>query len=421
MTKLTRRHLLKGAALAAVASPMIVPRTVFGTEEKAAPSERVTVAHIGVGNMGSGDLGAILACKEAQSIAVADPWQDRRDAAAAIANAKAYADFRKMFDAEKVDAVVVATPNHWHVPAAIYAGKRGIHTYVQKPLGLTIEQDLTILKLFKENNLIFQYGTQQRSMPHCYRGCELVRRGAIGKIKQIEVTAPVDAYTLCYREEVPVPTTLDYDIWIGPAPMVPYFKGQSLSPSHFHIHDYSIGYLADWGAHPLDIMVWGADADLSGPITVEGKGLIPTEGLYNNVIEWNMNIMLGDTPLSYKHGVDMTKYYGEDGRWIDIRRGGLTASDPDILKSFDESAKSILQPSRSGNHEQDFILAIKEGKRAVTSLEEAVRSDIISHLCDIAIRTNSKVSWDPKKFEFISVPDVGKKMVSRSMRAPWTL
>ena len=421
MTKLTRRDILKGAALATVASPVIVPCSVFGQERKAAPSERVTVAHIGVGNMGSGDLGAILASKEAQTVAVADPYQDRCDAAASVANVKGYQDFRKMFDAIKPDAVVIATPDHWHVPAAIYAGKLGIHAYVQKPLGLTIEQDLALLKLFKEKKLTFQYGTQQRSMSHCHRGCELVRRGAIGKVKHIEVTAPVDGYAVWPIEEAPVPPTLAYDMWLGPAPMVTYTKERCVSPGHFHIYDYSIGYLADWGAHPLDIMVWGSDADLSGPITVEGKGLIPTEGLYNNIIEWDMNIMLGDTPLSFKHGGDMTKFYGEDGRWIDIRRGGLTASDPAILNSFDESVTPILQPSRSGMHEEDFVLAIKGGKRAVTSLEESVRSDIISHLCDIAVRTNSKVSWDPKKFEFISVPDAGKKMASRPIRSPWTL
>ena len=419
MTKLTRRDLLKGAALAAVASPMIVPRTVFGAEEKAAPSERVTVAHIGVGGQGSGLLRGSLASKSAQVIAVADAYQDRRDAAAAVAGAKAYADFRKLFDQEKVDAIVVATPDHWHVPAAIYAGKRGIHAYVEKPLGLTIEQNLTIAKLYKEKNLIFQYGTQQRSQPHCYRGCELVRRGAIGKIKSIEVTAP-NGSAGGSTKEAPIPQTLDFDLWIGPAPKVPYTIDRCVTPGTYFIYDYSIGYLGGWGAHPLDIMVWGSDADLSGPITVEGKGDVP-DGLYNTVINWEMDIMLGNTPLSFKTGGDMTKYYGEDGRWIDIRRGGLEASDPDILNSFDESAKSILQPSRSGNHVEDFILAIKEGKRAVTSLDESVRSDIISHLCDIAIRTNSKVSWDPKKFEFISVPDAGKKMVSRPMRAPWTL
>ena len=420
MTKLTRRHLLKGAALAAVAAPMIVPRTVFGTEDKAAPSERVTVAHLGIGVMGLGDFRAILACKAAQIVAVADPYQDRRDGAAGVANVKGYADFRKLFDQEKVDAVVIATPDHWHVPAAIYTGKRGIHAYVQKPLGLTIEQDLAIAKLFKENNLVFQYGTQQRSIPHCYLGCELVRRGAIGKIKSIEVTAP-NGSAGGSTQEVPVPETFDYDHWLGPAPKAPYTVDRCLNPGHFFIYDYSIGYLAGWGSHPLDIMVWGSDADLSGPITVEGTGFIPTEGLYNNVMNWEMNIMLGETPLSFKTGGDMTKFHGEDGQWIDIRRGGLAASDPDILKSFDESAQSILQPSRSLNHEEDFILAIKEGKRAVTSLEESVRSDIISHLCDIAIRTNSKVSWDPKKFEFISVPDAGRKMVSRPIRAPWTL
>jgi len=420
MKKPTRRDFLKRATLATVASPMIVSRSVFGQEGKAAPSERITVAHIGVGGMGSGDLGAVLACKEAQTVAVSDPYQDRCDAAATVANVKGYQDFRKLFDHVKPDAVVIATPDHWHVPAAIYAGKIGIHAYVEKPLGLTIEQDLAISKLFKTKKLIFQYGTMQRSMPHCYRGCELVRRGAIGKIKSIEVTAP-NGSAGGLTQESPVPATFDYDLWLGPAPKAPYTVDRCVNPGHFFIYDYSIGYLAGWGSHPLDIMIWGSDADLSGPITVEGKGLIPTDGLYNNVMNWEMNIMLGNTPLSFKTGGDMTKFYGEDGRWIDVRRGGLAASDPDILNSFDESAKSILQPSRSGNHAEDFILAIKEGKRAVTSLEESVRSDIISHLCDIAVRTNSKVSWDPKKFEFLRVPDAGKKMISRSMRAPWTL
>ena len=420
MTKLTRREVLKGLTIASVASPMIVPRTVFGTQAKAAPNERVAVAHIGVGGMGGGDLGLTLACKEAQSIAVADPYQDRRDAAAAVANAKGYTDFRELFDKEKVDAVVIATPDHWHVPAAIYAGKLGMHAYVEKPLGLTIEQDLVIAKLFKEKNLVFQYGTMQRSMPHCYRGSELVRRGAIGKIKSIEVTAP-DGSAGGTTQESPVPPTFDYDLWLGPAPTAPYTVDRCVNPGHFFIYDYSIGYLAGWGSHPLDIMIWAFDDDLSGPITVEGKALIPTDGLYNNVMNWEMDIMLGDTPLSFKTGGDMTKFYGEDGRWIDIRRGSLTASDPDILDSFDESATSILQPSRSGNHAEDFILAIKEGKRAVTSMPESVRSDIISHLCDIAVRTNSKISWDPHKFAFINVPDAGKKMISRPMRAPWTL
>jgi len=283
MTKLTRRDLLKGVTLATFASPMIVPRTVFGTDEKAAPSERVTVAHIGVGGQGNGLLGATLACREAQSVAMADPYQDRRDAAAAVTNAKAYADLRDLFDKEKIDAVVIATPDHWHVPAAIYAGKRKIHAYIEKPLGLTIEQDLTIAKLFKQNNLVFQYGTQQRSQPHCYIGSELVRRGAIGKIKSIEVTAP-NGSTGGSTREAPVPATLDFDLWIGPAPKTPYTVDRCVTPGTYFIYDYSIGYLGGWGSHPLDIMVWASDADLSGPVTVEGNALVPTDGLYDTVI-----------------------------------------------------------------------------------------------------------------------------------------
>ena len=188
---------------------------------------------------------------------------------------KAYDDFRELLARSDIDAVVVATPDHWHVPIAIAAARAKKDAYVEKPLGLTIEQDLACQKVFAGNGRVFQYGTQQRSMSHCRFGCELVRSGRIGKVHAIEVIAP-DGSAGGSTQEIPVPATLNYDLWLGPAPVKPYTADRCKNPGHFFIHDYSIGYLAGWGAHPLDIMIWGSDADQSGPITVEGTGVIPT-------------------------------------------------------------------------------------------------------------------------------------------------
>ena len=157
----------------------------------------------------------------------------------------------------------------------------------------------------------------QRSLPHCRFGCELVRSGRIGKVHTIEVIAP-NGGAGGSTQVVPVPPNLDYDMWCGPAPVKPYTADRCHPPGTYWIYDYSIGYLGGWGAHPLDIMVWGSDADIAGPMTVEGTGVIPTEGLYDTVYNWDMKIQLGDgVKMTFKPGGDSTKFIGPDG-WVRI-------------------------------------------------------------------------------------------------------
>ena len=260
------------------AAPLVIPSTALGLDGAAAPSERVTLGHIGVGGRGYSVLTFFLQrCKGSQSVAVADAYKDRREACARMIKGKAYRDFRDILARPDIDAVVVATPDHWHVPIAIAAARAKKDAYVEKPLGVSIEQDLACLKVFTENNRVFQYGTMQRSLPHCRFGCELVRSGRIGKVHAIEVIAP-NGGAGGSTQVVPVPPNLDYDMWCGPSPVKPYTADRCHPPGTYWIYDYSIGYLGGWGAHPLDIMVWGSDADIAGPMTVEGTGKIPTEG-----------------------------------------------------------------------------------------------------------------------------------------------
>lgn len=413
--RLNRRQLMKGAATA-IAVPYIITSTALGNDETPPASERITVGHIGVGVRGGGCLMEFQQCKGAHSVAVSDTYKDRSDAYTRMIKGKAYPDFRDLLADKNIDAVVIATPDHWHVPMAILAARAKKDAYVEKPLGLTIEQDLACSKVFTEKERIFQYGTMRRSISHCRLGCELVRSGRIGKVHAIEIIAP-NGSAGGSTQEIPVPPTLDYEMWLGPAPKKPYTADRCKNPGHFFIHDYSIGYLAGWGAHPLDIMIWGSDADQSGIITVEGTGDIPTDGLFDNVYNWDMQIQLGDVKMTFKPGGDSTKFIGPDG-WVRIMRSGIEAEPKSLLTS--KIGPNDVHLIDSPSHAQNFIDAVKSRKPTIAPLDQAVRSDIISQLCDIAVRTKRKIAWDPKK-KCIIGDEEAAKMAHRAMREPWTL
>jgi hypothetical protein len=410
--RISRRSLLQGAA---VAAPYVIASTALGNADTPPASQRVALGHIGVGVRGL--VSAFLSCKGMQCVAIADTYQDRREGYARMVKARPYADFRELLARPDVDAVTVATPDHWHVPIAILAARANKDVYGEKPLGLTVEQDLACQKVFKETGRVFQYGTQQRSMSHCRFGCELVRSGRIGKVRAIEVVAP-NGSVGGSTQEIPVPRTLNYDLWLGPAPVKPYTVDRCKNPGHFFIHDYSIGYLAGWGAHPLDIMIFGNDSDQAGLITVEGTGVIPTQGLYDNVYNWDMRVTFGDgVRMTFKPGGDSTKFIGSDG-WVRIWRGGIDAEPKSLLTST--IGPNDVHLMDSPNHYQNFIDAVKSRQPTVAPLDQAVRSDTISQLCDIAVRTKRKITWDPKKTAIIG-DDEAAKMMHRELRAPWTI
>ncbi|MBQ2620640.1 MAG: Gfo/Idh/MocA family oxidoreductase [Thermoguttaceae bacterium] len=415
-----RRDFVKFLAAAGVSSPLLIPSSCLGDDEKAAASERVNIGAIGVGGRGGQVFRGMLGCSNAQVVAVADCYKSRRERSAQVCGGKAYFDFQEILADESIDAVTVCTPDHWHVPIALYAARAKKSCYVEKPLGLTLQQVLSCEKVFAENKVHFQYGTQQRSQTNCLIGCEMVRQGRIGKIKEIEVYSP-NGGTGGNPTPCPIPEDLGedgYDRWLGPAPKVPYCADRCRPNGTYWIYDQSIGYLGGWGAHPLDIMVWGSDADLSGLVTVEGTGKIG-EPLYNTVYDWDMNIMLGDVKVKFvATNRDSTKFIGENGDWIDVYRHGLKASSPDLIANPDLK-NAILTVST--NHAQNFVDAVRFDRTPVSCLKDAVRSDTISHLCDIAVRTQSKVVWDPKKRELVNPTPEQSAMVSRPMREPWTL
>ncbi|MDR0870359.1 MAG: Gfo/Idh/MocA family oxidoreductase [Planctomycetaceae bacterium] len=414
--KHSRRQFLQVSGLtsaALIAAPVVVPSSVFGDDTQVAPSERITVGHIGVGNQGGHNFRMFQGVKEAQSVATADCFKSRREGFAAACKGKAYADYRELIADPKIDAVVICTPDHNHVPLALAAAKAKKGAYVEKPLGLTIAQNLLCEKVFAENGVQFQYGTQQRSQRSVYLGNQLVHQGAIGKIVKIEVDAP-DGHGGGSKTVVPLPADLGEDgfrMWLGDAPKREYTADTCKPDGTYMIYDFSIGYLGGWGAHPLDMMVWACDADLSGIVRVEGTGQINKDDLCDAVFHWDMKIKLGDVDFVFKPGTDRTRFYNAGGDWIQVGRGsGTQASKPELLKIpvKEENALPV-----STHHQRDFILAVRDKRSAVSHLTDAVRSDNISQLCDIAIRTKSVVKWDPKAKQLVDATAEQKTIFDR--------
>lgn len=439
----TRRGFLKRSIVAATA-PAIVPASVFGAN---APSNRVTIASIGVGSQGSHLLRNFARLADVQYLAVCDTFKDRRDEAARVLNkqyggpvVKACADFRNVLSRDDIDAVIVSTSDHWHIPLAAYAARAGKDVYVEKPLGPVLGWARRLRVTLQRYGTVFQYGTQQRSDSKFRYACELVRNGYIGELQRIDVWAPdvsddwTDFAVERYGSTEPAapPAGFDYDMWLGPAPEVPYTIDRCRREGSFHIYDYSLGFIAGWGAHPLDIAQWGNDADHTSPVKYEAWGEIPERGLLNTVARW-------DAKCTYANGVEMrfmchrvarrhvtkyrkwsshgTTFFGSDG-WVSVDRGGLHFSNPALADLRFRATDQRLYASR--NHYQNFIDCVRTRRATVSPFEAAIRSDTISHLCDISIRRGRPIDWDPQREQILG-DEPAARMLDRAMRAPWRM
>ena len=417
----TRRNFLKCAGTA-VAAPLVLPaRVLFGAET---PSKRVTTAHIGVGGQGSGLLGGFLGVANCQVLAVCDPFRDRRESSAQMVDnrygtkgCQAYNDFREVLARDDIDAVVIATPDHWHVPISLAAVRAGKDVYCEKPLSVSIEQNQLLRAAVHQYGAIFQYGTQQRSFSsHCGFACELVRNGYLGEIKAVHVIAPNGARGGDPTPQ-PVPEGLDYDLWLGPAPVAPYTTDRVIGGGRWHIYDYAIGFIAGWGAHPLDIAHWGYPHI---PVEYEGTGVIPTEGLFDTVVDWDVRGRYASgAEFTLKAGSDLTTFVGTEG-WVQAGRGRETlAAEPASLLNVKIKPEEVhlLQAS---DHYANFIHGCLARKTPASDIDSAVQSDCISHLGDIAIRTGRQIRWDPVQ-ETIVGDEMAARMMHRALREPWTL
>jgi predicted dehydrogenase len=431
---LSRRRFLRQAlgAAALPAAPSIIPASAIGAFGAVAPSNRVTVGYIGTGVQGLGvNLRELMLCRDAQVLAVCDVYAKNRDRGKAAVDAgyknqdcRAYVDFRELLARPDIDAVGIATPDHWHVPMAVAAVKAGKDVHVEKPLGVCLAQDLACRDVVKRYGRVFQYGTESRSSASCRLACEIVRNGLIGEIREIHVTSPGVPGWRCTGPPQPVPSDFDYELFLGPAPWRP-FTGMPVTVgqygSWYGHHDYCAGAIANWGAHLLDILVWGFDTHLAGPWEVEGTGHIAEPWGTNEVLRWDVRIRFGNgVRMTYRSGGDMTRFVGTDGE-IAVGHGG---------RPLDPKTKALMAapPGRlarrltvsDAGHEHHWIGCVKTRATPVSPIDDAVHSDIIAHVSQIAVRTGRRITWDPVTETIVGDAEASRYLL-RAMRAPWRL
>ena len=438
------------AAGSAACLPAILPASVFGAD---APSKKIQIGQIGCGRIANDmDLPGILKHDLARVVAVCDLdskrlaqaknrvekfYADKTGRGTAL-TVQAYGDYRDLLKDDGVDAVAISTPDHWHSEPVIAAALAGKDIYVQKPLSMTLAEGRQVSDLVRARKRAFQIGSQQRSTPQFRIACELVRNGRIGKLHAVKVGLPVDP-SGGNPQEMTVPPNLNYEMWLGCTPQVPYSEDRvhpqnSLQdrPGWLRIESYCLGMITGWGSHHVDIAHWGMGTELTGPLEIEGKAVFPRQGLWNVHGPYHIE-------AKYANGVTMVidnnftngvRFEGADG-WIFVSRGGAktTASDPASAfgKALDASDPSILNSKIGPNeihlpvstdHHLNWLTSIQTRQPAVTTPEEAHRSTSACELGWIAMKLGRKLRWDPVKEAFLD-DDEANALCSRPQRRPY--
>jgi len=423
----TRRHFLKTAAVATATAPFILPSSVWSAPK--GPNDRITLGHIGMGTQNRGLLNGFLNAPDIQVLAVCDVDTTRREHSRKTVNdhyakqagkgsylgCAEYKDFRELIARKDIDAVVIATPDHWHGYISILAANSGKDIYCEKPLSLTIHEARAMVKAARKNKRIFQTGSMQRSMSDFYKGCSIVRNGLIGDIKEIYVSVGGPS-KYCDLPEEPMEPGLNWDMWLGPAPARPY--NSILSPRGVHKHfpdwrnyrEYSGGMMTDWGAHHFDIAQWGLGMDASGPVEInppDGKDFKRLTYRYANG-----TVMYHGGLEGYPFGV---VFVGTNGK-VSVDRG-KHKFEPESL----EQTKYEELPARlykSDNHLADWLKCVRSRKLPICDVEIGARSVTVCHLGNLAYWNKRPLKWDPAKEKFVgSAGD--NKWLDRVKRGPW--
>jgi len=416
---INRRQFVRSAA-ATAAAPLFVPSTALGDDQKPPPSERLNLGFIGVGMMNRGHLGHFLGQKDVQVLAVCDVDTTRRQAAKKTVEdryaerqkngqykgCEAYNDFRDLIARRDIDAVVIATPDHWHAIPCLEAIKAGKDIYCEKPLTLTIHEAKSLIDAVRKHDRVFQVGSQQRSEDKFRLACELVRNGRIGKLQKVYVKVGGPSKP-CDLPEESLEPGLDWERWLGPAPLRPY--NSVLSPRGIHNHfpnwrnyrEYSGGMMTDWGAHHFDIAQWGLGMDTSGPVEIippaDPKAERGVKYIYANGVEViHADTIPGLDPEKLKKMRGVT-FVGTDGI-VFVDRGYL-ASDPDDLHK-QPIGESEVHLYKSPGHQRDWLNCVRSRKRPLCDVEIGARSVTVCHLGNLAYWNHRKLKWDPAKWEF---------------------
>jgi predicted dehydrogenase len=428
----TRRDFLRlSAAWAAgtAAAPSIIPCSAFGAAGKTAPSDRVAVGLIGMGKMMWSHLRGCLSSEEVQVVALCDVERNRLKVCSDLVKeaysqrfgadykgVAVYRDFRELLARPDIDAVMIATPTNWHAIQAVEAMKAGKDVYCEKPLALTIREAQAIAEAARRYGRIFQVGSQQRSDYNFRFACELVRNGAIGKLKRVHVNVGGPAVE-CYLPAQPVPESLDWDLWLGPAPLRPYHAelapqdNYAVFPHWRNYRDYCNGGLYDFGAHHFDIAQWGLGMDGNGPVEI----LPPEHSDFKR-----LTFLYADgTPMTHggASGNAAVEFVGESGT-VRVNRGFLETDPPELLRH--KWGAGDLRLYESLDHKANWLDGIRTRQPCICTADIGLSTIAVCSLASIAYRMNEPLKWNPKAMDFVGNPAAGR-LLSRSLRAPWTL
>ncbi len=441
--KTTRRSLLKTSV--AVAAPMILPSGLWAAQTK--PNSRVTMAFIGMGKQSQSLLGGFLG-QETQVLAVCDVDTTRREDARnrvdkyysdrkmAAGKCDAYSDFRRIIERKDIDAVCIATPDHWHAIPMLAALRSGKDVYCEKPLTHNIHEAVEVMKAVDANKRVLQTGSMQRSSKEFRVACELVLNGAIGKVQRV-ICSFGGPGSPCNLPEEPMEPGLDWDMWVGPAPMRPY--NSVLSPRGVHDHfpnwrgymEFGGGGVADWGAHHLDIAQWGLGMDASGPVEVRlpskpgaksGVTLVYANGVTVehaggfgvHFFGTDGEVQVNRGKFTFKHGNEMVASFVGDKE--KDKGTSCAAQVQKAEKAFLENAKTKLYVSK--NHLTDFMECVASRKKPITNEQVGGRSAICCHLTNLAYYHGKAMKWDPAKCTFVGGTG-DPKWLTRDYRKPW--
>lgn len=423
-----RRFLRTCAGLATV--PLLAPASILGRGEAVAPSNRINMATIGVGNRAMHILSHFLAFPQVQMRAMADCRADRLEKGRQAVNAhyhnedcQGYHDFRELLARPDVDAVFIATGVRWHAVASLYAAKAGKDIYCEKPVSLTLAEGRTLADTCKRLGTVYQAGHQRRSVDSYRFMIEIARRGLIGRIKTVQMQV-WEGPAVKPEPVVEIPAGFDYDMWLGQAPWRPFSWAHVNNFMFFY--DFSDGVVTEMGCHYTDLMQFGLRTDHTGPVEFEGKAEFPDPKTY-----YSETPLRGEVRCKYSNGITgvmqqkgrfedrFIRFVGEEG-WIQV---------DDQTDQITAEPKSLLSLRRqfgnkgwadTGDHIGDFLRAIRTRGQTVAHVESAHRANSIGQIMSLCLRLGRPLRWDPSGERFVNDEDANR-LRSRSVRAPWHL
>ena len=419
---LNRRRFLRTAfqAGALLATPQIVRAAVLGRNGAVAPSDRIVLGGIGIGNRGTYDLGCFLEEPDVQFVAICDVKASRRTAIKKRADDKygnkdcaMYRDMRELLARSDIDAVLIATGPNWHVTASILAANAGKDVYCEKPCTKNIAQSLELADTFRRTGRIFQAGTQRRSLPNFAFAIDLARRGKLGKLQTL-YAHPAGLATVSSgwlpAETEPDKEQVDWDLYLGPASWRPYNK-KLLDGFNFEKGGgLTGGGCLEWGSHCVDLCQWANDADLTSPVEYEPKGA-ELHARYANGVKLVLRdggwLPLGSCPVRFEGSTGWVET-GDDGE--------LVASNEALL--IGKKAKVSGYPANF--HVRDFLDCVRSRGQTRANADAACYSHITCHAANIALFLNRKVIYDPVKNEFPG-DEPANRLRSEALREPWRL